>query len=117
MTSLGEGGDDINEKKPHIGSSLDDFLKKEGMLAEARATELCKRTNPAIQSAEKLKSVEVVEEGRDHHGYRWARGNFVELVSLVSYQRTLPPNPNPAAGRIYPLNVHGSVVLPVTRRA
>jgi hypothetical protein len=71
----------MENKNPHIGSSLDNLLKEEGFLAGARATAL--KEALAYQGKEKHKGMEMVEEDRDYHGHRWACGNFVELVPLV----------------------------------
>ncbi len=100
----------MKQKNPHIGSSLDDFLKKEGMLAEARATELRKRENPVIQSTEKQrvwkwwKRVAITMGIVGLVGFSWSSSLWYQ------YQRMLPRHQNPVAGSIYPLNVHGIVV-------
>jgi hypothetical protein len=100
----------MDTKNPHIGSSLDDFLKAEGMLAEARASALDKRTNPVVQSTEKQrawkwwKRVAITMGVVGLAGFCWSSSLWYQ------YQRTLPRQPDVGAGRIYPLNVHGIVV-------
>lgn len=46
-----EGGDQVRKKNPHIGSSLDDFLREEGILEEARATALKEALAWQVQKA------------------------------------------------------------------
>jgi hypothetical protein len=98
----------MENKNPHIGSSLDNLLKEEGFLAEARATAL--KEALAYQGKKKRrlwkwwKRVAITMGIVGLVGISWSSSLWYQ------YQRTLPRHPDPVAGRIYPLNVHGIVV-------
>src|ERR1700687_5581041 len=59
-----EGRDDMKKKNPRIGSSLDDFLKEEGILEEARATALKEALAWQVQKAMKRAKINKVEMAR-----------------------------------------------------
>lgn len=60
-----EGGDQVRKKKnPHIGASLDDFLREEGILEEARATALKEALAWQVQKAMKKAKINKVEMAR-----------------------------------------------------
>jgi antitoxin HicB len=59
-----EGGDQVRKKNPHIGSSLDDFLRQEGILEEARATALKEALAWQVQKAMKKAKINKVEMAR-----------------------------------------------------
>lgn len=59
-----EGGDDMKKKNPRIGSSLDDFLREEGILEEARATALKEALAWQVQKAMKRAKINKVEMAR-----------------------------------------------------
>ena len=54
----------MKKKNPHIGSSLDDFLKEEGILEEARAVALKEALAWQVQKAMKRKRINKVEMAR-----------------------------------------------------
>jgi len=54
----------MKRKNPHIGSSLDDFLKEEGILEEARAVALKEALAWQVQKAMKRKKINKVEMAR-----------------------------------------------------
>ena len=43
-------------------------------------------------------------------GIAWLILFFSAIALWTYYDRTRPPTPDPAVGRIYPLNTHGSIV-------
>jgi antitoxin HicB len=59
-----EGGDDMKKKNPHIGSSLDDFLKEEGIREEVRATALKEALAWQVHKAMKRAKINKVEMAR-----------------------------------------------------
>jgi len=54
----------VKKKNPHIGSSLDDFLKEEGILQEARAVALKEALSWQVQKAMKKNKINKVEMAR-----------------------------------------------------
>lgn len=54
----------MKKKNPHIGSSLDDFLKEEGTLEEARAVAIKEALAWQVQRAMKRKKINKVEMAR-----------------------------------------------------
>lgn len=54
----------MKKKNPHIGSSLDQFLKEEGILEEARATALKEAFAWQVQRAMKRARISKVEMAR-----------------------------------------------------
>ncbi|HWF14339.1 MAG TPA: type II toxin-antitoxin system RelE/ParE family toxin [Candidatus Acidoferrales bacterium] len=58
------GGYSVKKKKTHIGSSLNDFLKEEGILEEARATALKEALAWQVQNAMKKEKINKVEMAR-----------------------------------------------------
>jgi antitoxin HicB len=54
----------LKKKNPHIGSSLDDFLKEEGILEETRAAALKEVLAWQVQKAMKRKKINKVEMAR-----------------------------------------------------
>jgi antitoxin HicB len=54
----------MKKKNPHIGSSLDDFLKEEGILEETRAAALKEVLAWQVQKAMKKKKINKVEMAR-----------------------------------------------------
>jgi antitoxin HicB len=54
----------MKKKNPHIGSSLDDFLKEEGVLEETRAAALKEVLAWQVQKAMKKKKINKVEMAR-----------------------------------------------------
>ena len=54
----------MRKKKTHVGSSLNDFLKEEGILEEARATALKEALAWQVQNAMKRKKINKVEMAR-----------------------------------------------------
>jgi antitoxin HicB len=54
----------VKKKKIHIGSSLNDFLKEEGILEESRATALKEALAWQVQNAMKRKKINKVEMAR-----------------------------------------------------
>lgn len=54
----------MKKKHPHIGSSLDDFLKEEGILEEARAVALKEALAWQVQRAMKKKKINKIEMAR-----------------------------------------------------
>src|SRR5438105_11958382 len=59
-----EGREHMKKKNPRIGSSLDDFLKEEGILEEARATALKEAVAWQVQKAMKRAKINKVEMAR-----------------------------------------------------
>ena len=54
----------MRKKNPHIGSSLDDFLKEEGVLEQTRAVALKEVIAWQVQQAMKRKKISKVEMAR-----------------------------------------------------
>lgn len=54
----------MKKRNPHVGSSLDDFLKEEGILEEARAVALKEALAWQVQKAMKEKKINKVEMAR-----------------------------------------------------
>jgi DNA-binding Xre family transcriptional regulator len=54
----------VKKKRTHIGSSLNEFLKEEGILEEARATALKEALAWQVQNAMKRKKINKVEMAR-----------------------------------------------------
>lgn len=54
----------MKKKNAHIGSSLDDFLKQEGILEEARAVALKEALAWQVQKAMKKRKINKVEMAR-----------------------------------------------------
>lgn len=54
----------MKRRNPHIGSSLDDFLKEEGVLEESRATALKEALAWQVQRAMKRAKINKVEMAR-----------------------------------------------------
>lgn len=54
----------MKKRNPHIGSSLDDFLKEEGILEEARAVALKETLAWQVQKAMKKKKINKIEMAR-----------------------------------------------------
>jgi hypothetical protein len=73
-----EGGDDVKRKNPHIGSSLDDFLKEEGILEEARVVALKEALAWQVQKAMKKKKINKVEMARRMHTSRAALDRLLD---------------------------------------
>jgi len=98
----------MKNNKSRIGSSLDNFLKDEGILAEARATALKEALAHQVKEKQRVwkwwKRVGITLAILGLVGISWSSSLWYQ------YQRTLPRHPDPVAGRIYPLNVHGIVV-------
>jgi hypothetical protein len=59
-----DGGYGMKKRNPRIGSSLDDFLKEEGILQEARATALKEALAWQVQKAMKRAKINKVEMAR-----------------------------------------------------
>lgn len=66
-----ERGDEM-KKRNHIGSSLDDFLKEEGILEETRAAALKEALAWQVQKAMKKAKINKVEMARRMHTSRAA---------------------------------------------
>ena len=54
----------MKKKNPHVGSSLDDFLKEEGILEQTRAAALKEVIAWQVQQAMKRKKISKVEMAR-----------------------------------------------------
>ena len=68
----------MKKKNPHIGSSLDDFLKEEGILEEARAVALKEALAWQVQRAMKRKKINKVEMARRMHTSRAALDRLLD---------------------------------------
>jgi antitoxin HicB len=60
----------MKKKNPHIGSSLDDFLKEEGVLEETRAIALKDTLAWQVEQAMKKAKINKVEMARRMHTSR-----------------------------------------------
>lgn len=63
-TTANEGGYRMKKSNPHIGSSLEDFLKEEGILEEARAAAIKEAVAFQVQQAMKKPKISKVEMAR-----------------------------------------------------
>ena len=54
----------MKKKNPHVGSSLDDFLREEGILEQTRATALKEVIAWQVQQAMRKKKISKVEMAR-----------------------------------------------------
>jgi antitoxin HicB len=59
-----EGGYEMKKRNKHIGSSLDDFLKEEGVLEETRAVVLKETLARQVQQAMEKAKISKVEMAR-----------------------------------------------------
>ena len=59
-----EGGNEIKKRNKHIGSSLEDFLKEEGILEETRAVALKETLAWQVQQAMAKDKISKVEMAR-----------------------------------------------------
>jgi predicted XRE-type DNA-binding protein len=68
----------MKKKNPHIGSSLDDFLKEEGVLEETRALALKETLAWQVEQAMKKAKINKVEMARRMHTSRAALDRLLD---------------------------------------
>lgn len=68
----------MKKKNPHIGSSLDDFLKDEGVLEETRALALKETLAWQVEQAMKKSKINKVEMARRMHTSRAALDRLLD---------------------------------------
>lgn len=68
----------MKKRNKHIGSSLDDFLKKEGILEEARATAVKEALAWQVQQAMKKEKITKVEMARRRNTSRAALDRLLD---------------------------------------
>jgi predicted XRE-type DNA-binding protein len=68
----------MRKKNPHIGSSLDDFLKEEGVLEETRAIALKESLAWQVEQAMKKARINKVEMARRMHTSRAALDRLLD---------------------------------------
>jgi antitoxin HicB len=77
----------VKKKKTHIGSSLNDFLKEEGILEELRATALKEALAWQVQNAMKRNKINKVEMARRMNTSRAALDRLLDpAYSSVTLQ-------------------------------
>lgn len=79
----------MKKKNPHIGSSLDDFLKEEGILEEARATALKEAIAWQVQKAMKKAKINKVEMARRMNTSRAALDRLLDPGNVSVTLQTL----------------------------
>ncbi len=79
----------MKKRNPHIGSSLDDFLKEEGVLEEARATALKEAIAWQVQKAMKKAKINKVEMARRMNTSRAALDRLLDPGNAAVTLQTL----------------------------
>lgn len=79
----------MTKRNKHIGSSLDDFLKQEGILAESRAIALKEAVAWQIQKAMKKDKISKMEMARRMHTSRAALDRLLAPGSASVTLQTL----------------------------
>jgi len=77
------------KRNKHIGSSLDDFLREEGILAETRAIALKEAVAWQVQKTMKKEKISKVEMARRMHTSRAALDRFLAPGSASVTLQTL----------------------------
>ena len=67
----------MSKRNPHIGSSLDDFLREEGILEETRAIAIKEAVAYQVQKAMKKENISKVEMARRMNTSRAALDRFL----------------------------------------
>jgi antitoxin HicB len=68
----------MKKKNPHVGSSLDDFLKEDGVLEETRAIALNETLAWQVKQAMKTAKINKVEMARRMHTSRVALNRLLD---------------------------------------
>ncbi len=79
----------MKKRNKHIGSSLEDFLKEEGILAETRAIALKEAVAWQVQKAMEKDKISKVEMARRMHTSRAALDRFLAPGSASVTLQTL----------------------------
>jgi len=79
----------MRKSNPHIGSSLDDFLSKEGVLEETRAAALKEVIAWQVQQAMKKNKISKVEMARRMHTSRAALDRLLDPSNASVTLQTL----------------------------
>ena len=79
----------MNKKNPHVGSSLDDFLREEGILEQTRAAALKEVIAWQVQQAMRRKKISKVEMARRMKTSRAALDRLLDPTNASVTLQTL----------------------------